>query len=129
MFREAVRVPRHAFSPNVTGALGTPLDFLVKLGLRFYLEDLVFWDEMNAKYHVQKPYYCGLGLFATFLVMTASPIRLNLLQTRFWRVRTARLQRSPECADGHSFLVRTARLTATKDRPSLKLRVLGFGFY
>src|SRR3979490_392284 len=42
VFREAVRVPRHAFSPNSTGALGTPLDFLVKLGLRFYLEVLVF---------------------------------------------------------------------------------------
>jgi len=42
VFREAVRVPRHAFSPNCTGALGTPLDFHLRLGLRFYLEDLVF---------------------------------------------------------------------------------------
>jgi len=49
VFREAVRVPRHAFSPNSTGALGTPLDFRVKLGLRFYLEVLVFWVKVDAK--------------------------------------------------------------------------------
>jgi hypothetical protein len=51
VFGKAVRVPRHAFSPNCTGALGTPLDFLVKLGLRFYLEVLVFGlneRDMNA---------------------------------------------------------------------------------
>jgi hypothetical protein len=45
VFREAVRVPRHAFSPNSTGALGTPLDLLFRLGLRFYLEDFVFVEQ------------------------------------------------------------------------------------
>jgi len=53
VFCEAVRVPRHAFSPNCTGALGTPLDLLAKLGLRFYLEVLVFWVKANANCCVQ----------------------------------------------------------------------------
>jgi hypothetical protein len=33
--------------------LGTPLDLLLELGLRFYLEDLVFWVKVNAKCCVQ----------------------------------------------------------------------------
>jgi len=72
VFREAVRVPRHAFSPNVTGALGTPLDFLFKLGLRFYLEDL-FLERDEREVPRPKRYYCGLGFFATFLETNASP--------------------------------------------------------
>jgi hypothetical protein len=40
--------------------MGTPLDLLAKLGLRFYLEDLVFWDKVGAKYCAQSHTTAGL---------------------------------------------------------------------
>jgi hypothetical protein len=47
--------------------LGTPLDFLVELGLRFYLEDLAFWVKVNAKCCVQSHSTSSLGYLQPFL--------------------------------------------------------------
>jgi hypothetical protein len=52
--------------------LGTPLDLL--LGLRFYLEVLVFVRQGGREMLRPTPYYFRSVLFATFLMVIASPI-------------------------------------------------------
>jgi hypothetical protein len=54
VFREAVRVPRHAFSPNCTGASGTPLDFFKEhFGFVLVPGRKEIYHEMGAKYRAQ----------------------------------------------------------------------------
>ena len=81
MFREAVRVPRHAFSPNSTGAMGTPLDFLTRAALLPGSFD--FLEQDGRESWVQQPYYRRHVLFATFLETNASQIVSNCYRSVF----------------------------------------------
>jgi len=66
VFREALRVPRHAFSPNCTGSWA-PFRFAFRARAAFYLEDLVFWVKVGAN-KLRHIIVLPVGVFATFLM-------------------------------------------------------------